>query len=226
MEKYIKSQNPNNPKVLETNKLVTKIVAVPSIGTGQKRRASKMEVHVLGEADPRTYEHVIATPTLSCLRTMNLDNAGLTFFHANALRQLQYGPATKVGVKFKRPWWTDYKDLNGNQVKLNGGQSYTDRPVRTVVYPSYGPPDSEHPTHCLIASYCWTYDAIRLGALFHRYATVDESPDLKAEVEEQLKNVVLRDLAAIHNVSFQTLEDEYDSLFAFNWSNNPFTQGN
>lgn len=153
------------------------------------------------------YDHVISTIPLTTLRTLDIDNARLNFKQKNALRLLQYGPSIKVGIKFKKNWW---KDLN-----IKGGQSYADRNIRTVVYPSYGLPDAVDPTAVLIASYCWTHDAIRMGAL------INAGP----EAEMRLKNLVLRDLAAIHNLEYDFLDGLYVEHFAFDWTHDPLTQG-
>jgi len=149
----------------------------------------------------RKYEHVISTVPLTTLRTLDIDNARLNFRQKTALRILQYGPAIKVGVKFKTAWWTD-------KSKIVGGQSFTDRSIRTVVYPSY-------PTTVLIASYCWTHDAIRLGALINS----------GEDAATRLKDLVLRDLAAVHGLEVDFLKDQYVEHFAFDWTHDPLTQG-
>jgi len=173
-----------------------------------------MNVNIHGLED-RQYAHVISTVPLTGLRTMNLDGCDLNPKQTNALRELQYGPSIKVGIKFKTAWWTDGTDLDGKKIDITGGQSYSDLPVRTVVYPSYGV-GTDTPTTVLIASYCWTEDARRLGAL------MNQGPDADA----QLKTLVLRDLALIHNVSFDFLDkEEYVAHFPWDWSHSPLTMG-
>ncbi|KAG8988894.1 hypothetical protein FRB93_003919 [Tulasnella sp. JGI-2019a] len=139
----------------------------------------------------KEYDHVITTIPLTTLRTLDIDNARLNFKQKTALRILQYGPSIK------------------------GGQSYADRCIRAVVYPSYGLPDAVDPTAVLIASYCWTHDAVRMGAL------INAGP----EADMRLKDLVLRDLAVIHNLDYEFLAGLYVEHFAFDWTHNPLTQG-
>lgn len=86
------------------------------------------------------------------------------------------------------------------------------------VYPSY-PKDAtaEGMSSTLIASYCWTQDAERIGALINDDGTAKQG----------LIDLVLRDLAAIHDVSVEWLRKYYTpgDHFAWNWSSNPLTMG-
>ncbi|KAF8867943.1 hypothetical protein BD779DRAFT_1684991, partial [Infundibulicybe gibba] len=102
------------------------------------KQAEKMEVgiHADGKDSVQSFDHVIATLPLPCMRTLNLQQSGMSLGQANALRQLTYGPSTKIGVRFKSAWWSTANDLDGKPIDLFGGQSTTDRPVRMIVYPS------------------------------------------------------------------------------------------
>ncbi|THU91424.1 FAD/NAD(P)-binding domain-containing protein, partial [Dendrothele bispora CBS 962.96] len=160
----------------------------------------------------KKYTHVITTTTLSCLRVMDLDRAKLDPAQCIALRELQYGAATKIGIQFKSQWWTD----KNPQVKMpfgpiHGGQSYTDRSVRTVVYPSYGESSGE-PSRVLMVNYAWTNDAVRLTGLI-------SSSD--PEARNVLKDLVFRDLIAIHNLDpkegYKFLEDQFVDWYPFSW---------
>ncbi|KAG8869335.1 hypothetical protein FRB97_001345 [Tulasnella sp. 331] len=157
------------------------------------------------KTEKKEYDHVISTIPLPTLRTLDIDNAGLSFKQRNALRLLQYGPSIKVGVKFTKAWW--------NGIEIKGGQSYSDRCIRTVVYPSY--PKAEDSSPVLIASYCWTHDAVRMGALINA----------GKEADMRLKDLVLRDLANIHNLKYDDLNGMYIEHFAFDWTHDPLTQG-
>ncbi|KAF4601469.1 hypothetical protein EYR38_006122 [Pleurotus pulmonarius] len=158
-------------------------------GVAVGKNDSEMHVYIDGQSKPNVYSHVISTLPLPCLRALDLSQCGLSPGQSNALRQLTYGPSIKIGIKFKTAWWSSVRDKDGNPLDIVGGQSATDRVVRTIVYPSYGLPDS--PSTVLIASYCWTNDAERLGALINTG---------KDTYNEQLKELVLRDLAAVHNL--------------------------
>ncbi|CAA7261987.1 unnamed protein product [Cyclocybe aegerita] len=175
---------------------------------------SPMVVRVQGQ-DDREYNHVISTLPLPVLRTLDLKNAGLDILQSNALRQLQYGPSIKIGILFKEPWWTTGQDKDGVKFNIIGGQSYTDLPIRTVVYPSHGA-GTDTPSNTLIASYCWTNDAERLGSLINTG---------KETYDEQLKALVLSNLAEVHNVSVEYLEEQFADIHAWDWNHDPLTMG-
>ncbi|KAG1742403.1 uncharacterized protein EDB91DRAFT_311129 [Suillus paluster] len=198
MTEYITAKGTKS-NLIQFNKSVTRI---SQVGT------SAMTVYVRGESNPRTYSHVISTIPLACLRTIDLSVAGLNLMQRNALRKLQYGPAIKIGMRFLSAWWTD-------QFGIVGGQSFTDLPIRTIVYPSYGV-DSSSPPTSMIVSYCWTNDAERLGALINTG---------KSEYNEQLKELALRNLAEVHGLPFSFLSDQFVDMFAWDWNHDPLTMG-
>jgi len=199
MTKYIASTAKGVKPLINFEKSVT---SISQVGT------SAMNVSVRGESTPRTYSHVISTIPLTGLRTIDLSGAGLNVMQKTALRKLQYGPSIKIGMRFKSAWWTE-------KFGIVGGQSFTDLPIRTIVYPSYGV-DSATPSTVLIASYCWTNDAERLGSLINTG---------KTEYTEQLKELVLRNLAEVHNMPYDDLINEYEDMHAWDWNHNPLTGG-
>lgn len=160
----------------------------------------------LGNTKTDAFGHVITTTTLPCLQTIDTTGADLDYEQTSALRELAYGSAVKIGVKFRTAWWLDQDAMPYGP--LNGGQSVTDRLVRTVVYPSYG---AEQRSTVLIVSYTWTSDAIRWGPLLDDPA--------------RLKDIVLRDLADIHDVPRAFLEDQWVDHYPFSWTNSPYTMG-
>jgi monoamine oxidase len=198
MTKYIRSTAEDPNTLINFKKSVTSISEV----------SNGMNVSVRGESTPRTYSHVISTIPLPCLRTIDLSGAGLNVMQKNALRKLQYGPSTKIGIRFKTAWWW-------TRFGIVGGQSFTDLPIRTIVYPSYGV-DSDTPSTVLIASYCWTNDAERLGSL------IDTG---KEEYDDQLKELVLRNLADVHGMPYDDLVDEFEEMHARDWNRDPLTGG-
>ncbi|KAI6161803.1 hypothetical protein EDD17DRAFT_1822711 [Pisolithus thermaeus] len=155
----------------------------------------------------RIYSHVISTLPLPVLRTIDTKDAGMTLPQKNALRQLQYGPSVKIAIRFKEPWWT-------TRLHIVGGQSFTDLPIRTIVYPSYGV-NSDTPSTVLIASYCWTTDAERLGSL--------AVPGQNAV----LKELVLRNLAEAHGngITYEFLKDQFLDMHVKDWSHDALTMG-
>ncbi|TFK34498.1 L-amino acid oxidase [Crucibulum laeve] len=159
----------------------------------------------------KKYSNVISTMSLACLRMVDLDNLYLSYGQRNAIRQLMYTPSIKIGLQFKKPWW---EDLN-----IVGGQSSTDRPIRDVVYPSYGPDDS-HPgsqkSNCMIAAYNGMQDAQRLGGLMKGRDTPEE---------KVLLDIVMRDLAALHNQPVDKLWDLYEDYYPWDFYRDEFQLG-
>ena len=177
---------------------------VTSIVPTDPTQSSPLNVVIAGK-NSRTYSHIISTLPLNCLRALDISQCGLTLKQSNALRELQYRPATKIGIRFKTAWWTE------GDIKIVGGQSLTDRHIRNVVYPSCNDGNSR----VLVASYCWSDDAERLGALM---GTGKAS-------EEQLKAIVLRDLAALHDVTVDFLEQNLMDIHSYDWNRDPLAMG-
>ncbi|KAI5984065.1 hypothetical protein EDD15DRAFT_2177765 [Pisolithus albus] len=170
-------------------------------------RDAGVAVTVHKESTPRVYSHVISTIPLPVLRTIDMTDAGLNIKQRNGLRQFEYAPGVKVAIRFKEPWWT-------TKLNIVGGQSFTDLPIRTIVYPSYGV-DSDTPSTVLIASYCWTTDAERLGSL--------TMPDKI----EKIKGLVLRNLAEAHGspITYEFLQKQYVDIHVKDWSHDEYTMG-
>ncbi|KAF9457573.1 hypothetical protein BDZ94DRAFT_1272826, partial [Collybia nuda] len=197
MAKYVRSRN---PKAIKFNHRVTAI----------NRQLTGIEV-VTNGTDHHTFSHVISTIPLPVLQTIDLTGADLSPMQLNALRSLDYGPSVKIGMQFKTAWWTTAADRTGRRLNIVGGQTYTDRPLRTVVYPSFGDVQAGKTT-TLIASYCWTEDAARFGAMIDKH-------------DEELRELVLRELADIHNVNIAFLKEQLIEVKSWSWSHDPYTMG-
>jgi len=169
----------------------------------------------------------------------------MSYTQRQAIRTLGYGPAVKVGIKFKTRWW----EKSG--INQRGGSSYTDRQSRVVVYPSYGVGDTG--TGVLMATYNWCVyfpipscpacawhdvelivshrhqDASRYGALIKNpdwSEKPDQDPDRKRPPSEQvLLDQIYGDLATLHGVTEKSLRDETLDYHAFCWYQNPYTMG-
>ena len=88
-----------------------------------------MRISIKGVETPQEYSAVISTIPLPRLSFMDLTGVNINDNYAqwSAIRVLQYGSAVKVGIRFSTPWWETELPQ-----PIHGGQSYTDRPVRTV----------------------------------------------------------------------------------------------
>ena len=160
----------------------------------------------------KKYSQVISTMSFGCLRMVDLDQLYLSFGQRSAIRELMYTPSIKIGLQFKTAWW--------EKLNIVGGQSSTDRPIRDVVYPSYGP-DSSHPnnqkSNCMIAAYNGMQDSQRLGGLMKG----KDSPE-----ERVMLDLVMRDLAAVHKVDVEKLWDEFEDYYPWDFYRDEFQLGN
>ena len=181
---------------------------VTSIGLSNDERSVDV---VTNDTDLHRFSHAICTIPLTVLRTIDTSKAKLTPLQYTALRTLGYNSCVKVGMQFRTAWWTTGVDKDGNSLKIVGGQTYTDKPVKTIIYPSYGNIRAGTTT-TLIAGYCLSDDSRGLAAIIEKDHT-------------ELTNVVLKDLAEIHNVTAEFLRNELIDTFAWSWSSDPYSMG-
>ena len=200
MAKYIRGRKQG---AIQLNSRVTSI-GISNAGQSVEIVTNDIELH--------HFSHVISTIPLPVLRIVDMSKAKLTPMQHNAIRTLSYGSSVKIGMQFKTAWWTTGKDKDGNPLNIIGGQTYTDRPIRSIVYPSFGDIQTGKTT-TLIAGYCTNEDARRIGAMF-------------AEDNTRLISMVLKELAEIHNVTVEFLRGELIDALAWDWSKNPYTMGN
>ena len=166
---------------------------------------------ITNDTDRHHFSHVINTIPLTVLRTIDTSKAKLTPLQYTAIRTLAYDSCVKVGMQFRTAWWTTGVDMDGNPLNIVGGQTFTDKPVKTIIYPSYGDIQAGKTT-TLIASYCLSDDSHGLAAMVEK----DHS---------ELTNVVLKGLAEIHNITLEFLRNELIDTFAWSWSNDPYSMG-
>ncbi|MEK6192107.1 MAG: flavin monoamine oxidase family protein [Chloroflexota bacterium] len=112
-----------------------------------------------------------------------------------AVRQLNYSASTKVLFQVReRVWETD----DG----IFGGATVTDLPIRRINYPT---PDPTTPRGVLLASYTWSQDAARWGAMD----------------EETRQEEALQDVGRIH----PRIRDVYEVGASHAWDNDRFANG-
>ncbi|KZV71074.1 hypothetical protein PENSPDRAFT_684941 [Peniophora sp. CONT] len=204
MYRYLNSASLNT---FEFDKPVTGISSV----TSGERGARTTAVNVTTDYNTtERFSHVVSTIPLPVMRTLDLSDADLTPLQSNALRELDYTSSVKIGMQFQTAWWTTGKDKDGNTLGIVGGQTNTDTPLRTVVYPSFGNPAGN--TTTLIASYSLAADAAKLAALV-------------ANDMGTLRELTLRELAKIHNVDVAFLKEQLIEMFPWSWSLDPLTMG-
>ncbi|KFG85439.1 amine oxidase (flavin-containing) [Metarhizium anisopliae] len=176
-------------KTVETGKRVT---AIKKAGTGA------LNV-IINDTETRTYSHVINTVPLGAMQVMDMTDLNLDYRKKLAIRKIQYDASDKLSIKFKNRWW-EHLDSGSFQ----GGQSFSDLPIRRCVYPSYGINTPDAPG-TMIASYTWAQDSARLGA----YCSGD--------AKQNIVDVALRNLAAMHNVTYDYLRSQYVDSHHWNW---------
>ncbi|CAB1456513.1 unnamed protein product [Pleuronectes platessa] len=113
-----------------------------------------------------------------------------------ALRSVHYGSSTKIILTFSEKSW----EKDG----IKGGKSVTDRPSRFIFYPSHSFINKD--IGVLLASYTWAEDSLLfLGA-----------------TDEDLKELVLKDLAVIHGENVRHL---CTGVVVKKWSLDPYSLG-
>lgn len=165
-----------------------------------------LSVDVEGK-NSRVYDHVISTIPLGMLRLVDTRFCGISEAQQEAIRTLHYDASVKVAIKFTKRWW------EGDKYKQKGGKSNTDRPTRVVVYPSYGIGGNDA---VLLASYTWSQDAMRFGALVK---------GKESKAERILIEVILRDIGDIFDISSQDLSGMYLDHHAWDWYHDEFSSG-
>ncbi|KAM4061568.1 flavin containing amine oxidoreductase [Hirsutella rhossiliensis] len=177
-------------KPVEVGKRATAIKPAPNGG---------LKVAIEGCKD-KVYDHVINTVPLGAMQAMDMTELDLDYRKKAAIRELQYDPAGKIGMKFKSRWW---EELDSGS--FQGGQSYSDLPIRRCVYPSYGV-DTHGAAGTMIASYTWGQDSARLSSYYG-----------KVEGRKRIVEMTLRNLAVMHNVTYEFLKSQYVDSHIWNW---------
>ena len=101
----------------------------PVTAISEDSEANCMKISINGVPSSQPYSAVISTIPLPRLSLMNLTGANIHNNYAqwSAIRQLRFGPAIKVGIKFSCPWWETKLEK-----PIHGGQSFTDLPLRMM----------------------------------------------------------------------------------------------
>lgn len=182
--------------------------------------------------EAKEYFTVINSTTMGATNRMDLSKAGLLWDTKQAIRCLGYGASCKVGIKFKSAWW---RKAPYNITK--GGIARTDLPLQVCVYPSYNIDNEVDPVDepaVLLVSYTWGQTAQRLATLIASKSR-DRTAEETMKDEEELKEVLLRDLAYLHaddpkdeeNVAkhLETISAEYHEHHAYDWYHDPHMAG-
>ncbi|KAK5577388.1 hypothetical protein RB653_002329 [Dictyostelium firmibasis] len=204
-------------KKVEMGNLVTKITKSYNKKNGEidglNVHVSKDSIFGDGETETLKFKHVISTTTLPALQRIDTSDLKLPLKLKNAIRSLKYSGAIKLSINFKYRWWEDSEFMNGKPIR--GGSSNTDLLVRQVVYPSYGINNgTKGISGTILASYTAGLESTRISSLIG-----------KKDKERKLLNIVLSNLAEIHNVDFKKLKNLYKEHYFQSWENDEFSTG-
>lgn len=129
-----------------------------------------------------SFDRVIVTLPFNVLRDLDTPHAWSAGKY-EAVRMLKMTNAVKIALGFRSRFW---ERPGPYSLGMQGGQSNTDLPVRSVVYPSFGI-GQPGPAY-LLGSYCWENDADKFSHLN----------------QEQMFELALRDVAHLHgDVAYQ-----------------------
>ncbi|KAJ0295751.1 hypothetical protein Brms1b_013758, partial [Colletotrichum noveboracense] len=227
-----------DPSVIKYN---TQVVGMDADIQLEERVKKNMTLNlkntVTGEAlEAKSYFAVFNSTTLGAANRMDLSKAGLLWDTKQAIRCLNYGASCKVGIKFKTAWW--------RKAPLNikkGGIARTDLPLQVCVYPSYNIDDDLDPLDkpaVLLVSYTWGQTAQRLATLIASKSPNKSNEEILKE-EDELKNLLLRDLAYLHaeptkdpkeekkkfRKALDLITGEYLEHHAYDWYHDPHMAG-
>ncbi|NXN07029.1 OXLA oxidase, partial [Indicator maculatus] len=134
-------------------------------------------------------DYVLVTSTARATRLIEFQPP-LSLAKRHALRSVHYASSSKVALACRERFW----ERDG----IRGGQSITDHPSRFIYYPSHTFPGG---LGVLLASYTWN----------------DDSEFFTAQREEQILDVIFRDLADIHRQSQEYLRRVCDRHVVQRW---------
>ncbi|KAF6720756.1 L-amino-acid oxidase [Oryzias melastigma] len=114
-----------------------------------------------------------------------------------AMRSVQYGGSTKVVLTFSEKFW--------EKEGIYGGKSITDRASRFIYYPSHSFPGND-----------------KIGVLLASYTWAEDSQFLVGLTDNQLKELLMKDLVEIHGDYVRSL---CTGMVVKKWSLDPYSLG-
>jgi sarcosine oxidase/L-pipecolate oxidase len=164
-----------------------------------------------------SYTHVVLTPPLGVLRSWDWTNCPLTGEKHTAMRVLHYDDSVKLAVRFGRRWWND--------LGISGGKAVTDRPLRTIVFPS------STESSVLMVSYTWSQDARRMAGISGRNRAFVR-PAVSVELQEAdaaLAEFIMAGLREIFGQKSVPADDDrtsgWQEVVIWDWSQHPEALG-
>ncbi|XP_060922423.1 L-amino-acid oxidase-like [Limanda limanda] len=176
---------------------------VPALLNSNVKRISRSDTGVVisYKKDEESYltnlkaDFVLVTTTAKAAMFIDFEPP-LPIKKMEALRAVHYGSATKIILTFCEKFW----ERDG----IEGGKSVTDRPSRFIYYPNH------------------SFTNENIGVLLASYTWADESLFFLGATDEDLKELVLGDLAAIHGEYVRCL---CTGVVVKKWSLDPYSLG-
>ncbi|KAJ9650265.1 hypothetical protein H2198_010417 [Neophaeococcomyces mojaviensis] len=179
-------------------------VQVKVVGKPKPKPKPKPKSEPEPEPGVIVYDALFNSAPLCAQQQMQLEGLKLSWSVKQAVGSHGYGTSCEVGVGSKNSWWMQ-------KYKIFGGVAMSDLPLRWCVHPSYNINKTREKSGVLLASYTWSQEAERIGALI--------TPDL-------------HDLARMHTSIDQGYKDLLDELhasyiahYAYNWYVDPHQAG-
>ncbi|GBC07804.1 hypothetical protein RclHR1_00770017 [Rhizophagus clarus] len=177
-----------------------------------KNEGNKVRVYWEGDDNGQIYDEVIVTCPLGVVRQWELPDeldkcSEKDYIKRRAIRELNYDNSAKIFLKFKSRFW------ERGERSIVGGNSSTDLPIRTVIYPSYYVGDSTDKQAILLGSYTWANDAAK-------YAPYSQ----KENVKLCLKNLKTLHPEANLDEEWCDVDPEHGDSSIY-WPNEPTTVG-
>ncbi|XP_005382419.2 PREDICTED: L-amino-acid oxidase-like [Chinchilla lanigera] len=144
-----------------------------------------------------TADFVVVATTAKAARLLRF-RPPLSLSKEDALRLVHYNSATKVILACTQRFW----ERDG----IRSGKSVTDRPSRFIYYPNHAFPNG---VGVILASYTLDDDARFFSAMDHA----------------RVVDIVLEDLAAVHDRLKEELRALCPYSFVKNWSHDPYSMG-
>jgi len=161
-----------------------------------------------GDDEGQLYDRVIVTCPLGVVRQWELpdkldESSEKDYYKRRAIRELNYDNSAKIFLKFKSRFW----EKGDNPIV--GGNSSTDLPIRTVIYPSYYKGDPIDKPAILLGSYTWANDA-------EKYAPYSQKENAK---------LCLKNIQTLHPSAKSEWCPDEDGNSSIYWPNEPTTAG-
>lgn len=163
-----------------------------------------------GTESTETYDYVICAVPFSTLREIEI-NPYFSNEKMQAIKELNYIDAQKTLFLCKRRFWEEDTDYG----RMNGGISFTDLPIQTIVYP----PDH---LRCENERVCSPEDP---GVLTASYNLGQDSGRVSSQPVSNRLDLIMSNVEAVHGLPPGYLDSIVDSYKTTHWNSEPWARG-